>query len=45
MIVPVDELGEHYALKTRSYLSFDDETGQACFGYSRYLGICLADRG
>lgn len=45
MIVPVDELGKHYALMTRSYISFDSETGQAGFGYSRYLGICLADRG
>ena len=45
MVVPVDELGKHYALKTRSYISFDSETGQAGFGYSRYLGICLADRG
>lgn len=45
MIVPVNELGKHYALRTRSYISFDGETGQAGFGYSRYLGICLADRG
>ena len=39
MSVPVDEKASHYAVKTRSYITYDNDTNQAGFGYYRFLDI------
>lgn len=43
--VPVDTKAEHYALKTRSYITYDKDTMQAGFGYYRFLDVVPAERG
>ena len=45
MSVPVDEKASHYAVKTRSYITYDNDTNQAGFGYYRFLDIVNAERG
>lgn len=45
IVVPVDVDAEHYALKTRSYITYDEQTGQAGFGYYRYMDIVRSERG
>lgn len=45
LTVPVDEKASHYALKTRSYITYDKDTSQAGFGYYRFLDIVKAERG
>ena len=45
MSVPVDEKASHYAVKTRSYITYDNDTNQAGFGYYRFLDIVKAERG
>lgn len=45
LTVPVDEKSLHYALKTRSYITYDKDTNQAGFGYYRFLDIVKAERG
>ena len=42
MSVPVDEKASHYAVKTRSYITYDNDTNQAGFGYYRFLDIVKA---
>lgn len=44
MVVPASEKAEHYALKTRSYITYDKDTKQAGFGYYRFLDICAAGK-
>lgn len=39
LIIPCKEKAKHYALVTRSYINFDEKTGQAGIGYYRYLDI------
>lgn len=39
MIIPTSDNAEYYALVTRSYITFDEKTGQAGYGYYRYLDI------
>ena len=43
-ILPVNEEAKHYDLTTRSYITYDDQTGQAGYGYYRYVEIA-AERG
>ena len=45
LTVPVDEKASHYAVKTRSYITYDKDTSQAGFGYYRFLDIVKAGRG
>lgn len=37
--LPVKEISEKYCVTTRSYITYDTETGQAGYGYYRYVGI------
>lgn len=39
MIIPTSDSAKYYALVTRSYITFDEKTGQAGYGYYRYLDI------
>ena len=39
LIIPTNEQAKAYALVTRSYIDFDEKTGQAGIGYYRYLDI------
>lgn len=39
VVIPAEVLANHYALKTRSYIECDEETGQAGYGYFRYVDI------
>lgn len=39
LIIPTNEQAKTYALVTRSYIDFDEKTGQAGIGYYRYLDI------
>lgn len=39
MIIPTSDNAKYYALVTRSYITFDEKTGQAGYGYYRYLDI------
>lgn len=45
LVLPVEEDAEHYALQTRTYITYDEQTGQAGFGYYRYVDIVRAERG
>lgn len=45
LVIPTDVDAEHYALKTRSYITYDEQTGQAGFGYYRYIDIVRSERG
>ena len=44
LVVPVAEQAEKYELRTRSYVQFDETTGQAGYAYYRWLDIVPADR-
>lgn len=37
--IPVDKTADYYKLKTRSYIGYDSETGQAGYVFWRYLGL------
>lgn len=39
LVVPSKDKATYYALVTRSYIIFDEKTGQAGIGYYRYLDI------
>lgn len=39
LTIPTQDTAKYYALVTRSYITFDTETGQAGYGYYRYLDI------
>lgn len=39
LIIPTNEQAKMYVLVTRSYIDFDEKTGQAGIGYYRYLDI------
>ena len=39
LTIPTEDTAKYYALVTRSYITFDTETGQAGYGYYRYLDI------
>lgn len=39
LTIPTQDMAKYYALVTRSYITFDTETGQAGYGYYRYLDI------
>lgn len=41
MVIPVNDArkGDVYTITTRSYITYDEITGQAGYGYSRYLKI------
>lgn len=39
LIIPSEDRAKYYALVTRSYITFDEKTGQAGIGYYRYLDI------
>lgn len=39
MVIPTSDNAKYYALVTRSYISSDEKTGQAGYGYYRYLDI------
>lgn len=45
LVIPVDEDAKHYALKTRTYITYDEQTGQAGFCYYRYVDVVRAERG
>lgn len=38
-IIPVESVVRNYRLRTRSYITYDEDTGQAGYGYSRYVAI------
>lgn len=38
-IIPATNEADYYSLKTRSYITYDNETGQAGYGYYRYVSI------
>ncbi len=42
--IPTTQQADNYALTTRSYITYDSDTGQAGFAYYRYVNI-TADRG
>lgn len=39
MIIPTDEVAKKYLLKTRSYIGYDEKTGQAGYKFWRYLAL------
>lgn len=39
LVIPVDIQAEQYGLVTRSYITYNDETGQASYGFHRYVAI------
>lgn len=39
LVLPVKEKSEKYCVTTRSYVTYDDKTGQAGYGYYRYVAI------
>ena len=39
LILPVKEKSEKYCVTTRSYITYDDNTGQSGYGYYRYVAI------
>ncbi len=39
LMVPVTAEAEHYALVTRSYIEYDQETGQAGYGRYRFVSV------
>lgn len=39
MAIPVEELATRYTLTTRSYITYDKETGQAGYGYYRWVRL------
>lgn len=39
LVLPVDKQADEYALRTRSYVQFDEKTGQAGYAYYRWLDI------
>lgn len=41
--IPVDDLADHYRLHMRSYVTYDEQTGQAGYGYNRYVNIVSED--
>ncbi len=43
LVIPVDCDAEHYALKMRSYITFDAKTGQAGYEYYRFFDIVKAN--
>lgn len=38
-IIPVDRQSDYYTLITRSYIEYNNSTGQAGYGYYRYVDI------
>lgn len=43
LVLPVAEQAEEYELLTRSYVQFDEQTGQAGYAYYRWLDIVSAE--
>lgn len=43
LVLPVAEQADEYKLLTRSYVQFDEKTGQAGYAYYRWLDIVPAD--
>lgn len=39
LVIPVRDMSDKYCLTTRSYVVYDEETGQAGYGYYRYVEI------
>lgn len=44
MTIPTDTQSDHYALKTRSYIDYDRQTGQASLAYYRFVDITASNR-
>lgn len=44
MTIPTDTRSDHYALKTRSYIAYDRQTGQASIAYYRFVDITASNR-
>lgn len=39
MVIPADKMAKNYLLTTRSYITYDEKTGQAGYGFWRFVGI------